>query len=172
MGVSLKDKPFVWKGKTFHPSPGRHWSVIADGLQKLADANRLLAIGSTLRFVNYLDDYPVTPLTNLWSDTQTSGFAADRRYVVQTLMSVIQRCVLMTTDPGDLVLDPTCGSGTTAYVAEQWGRRWITIDTSRIALNIAKTRLMTATFPFYTLYQSEEGERAVVERKGKPGGYE
>src|SRR5206468_4890150 len=106
--------------------------------------------------------------TNLWSDTQTSGFAADRRYVVQTLMSVIQRCVLMTTDPGDLVLDPTCGSGTTAYVAEQWGRRWITIDTSRIALNIAKTRLMTATFPFYTLYDSEGGQKAALE-KGRGG---
>src|SRR5437868_14836650 len=95
----------------------------------------------------------------------------ERRYVVQTAANVISRCILLSTDPGDLVLDATCGSGTTAHVAEQWGRRWITIDTSRIALNIAKTRLMTATFPFYTLYQSEEGERAVIERKGKPGDY-
>jgi adenine-specific DNA-methyltransferase len=110
-----------------------------------------MAIGATLRMVNYLEDYPVTPLTNLWTDTQTSGFANDRVYVVQTLPEVIKRCLLMTTDPGDLVLDPTCGSGTTAYVAEQWGRRWITSDTSRIALNIAKTRLMTATFPWYKL---------------------
>src|SRR2546430_4490401 len=105
-------------------------------------------------------------------DVATGGFVSEKLYTVQTNTRAVQRCILMTTDPGDLGLDPTCGSGTTAYVAEQWGRRWITIDTSRIALNIAKTRLMTATFPFYTLYQSEEGERAVVERKGKPGGYE
>jgi len=151
MGESPKDEPFVWRGVPYPPSKGRHWSVTARGLQRLADTDRLMAIGKTLRMVNYLDDYPVTPLTNLWTDTQTSGFAADRLYVVQTLAQVIQRCVLMTTDPGDLVLDPTCGSGTTAHVAEQWGRRWITSDTSRIALNIAKTRLMTATYPWYRL---------------------
>jgi adenine-specific DNA-methyltransferase len=151
MGESPKDVPFEWLGKIFVPSKGRHWSVTASGLRRLAEENRLLAIGSTLRMVNYLEDYPVTPLTNLWTDTQTSGFAADRVYVVQTLAEVIKRCVLMTTDPGDLVLDPTCGSGTAAHVAEQWGRRWITSDTSRIALNIAKTRLMTATYPWYKL---------------------
>src|SRR5207244_10902769 len=107
----------------------------------------------------------------VWNDVTQAGFVDDKVYVVQTITEVVQRCLLMTTDPGELGLDPTCGSGTTAYVAEQWGRRWITIDTSRIALNIAKTRLMTATFPFYTLYQSEEGERALAERKGKPGDY-
>ena len=151
MGATEKDQPFNWQGRKFHPSNGRHWSVTGEGLQRLADTGRLMAIGNTLRMVNYLQDYPVTPLTNLWSDTQTSGFASARVYVVQTLPEVIKRCILMTTDPGDLVLDPTCGSGTTAHVAEQWGRRWITSDTSRIALNIAKTRLMTATYPWYRL---------------------
>ena len=128
------------------------------GLASLVEKNRLIAIGNTLRYVNYLEDFPVTPVTNIWNDTQTSGFAANRLYVVQTLRTVIERCILMTTDPGDLVLDPTCGSGTTAYVAEQWGRRWITTDTSRIALNIAKTRLMTATFPYYLLHDQETCE--------------
>lgn len=104
MGTSSKDQPFDWKGKRFYPSPGRHWSVSKAGLDALARTDRLLAIGNTLRFVTYLDDYPVTPITNLWGDTQTSGFAHERRYVVQTHPLVIQRCVLMTTDPGDLVL--------------------------------------------------------------------
>lgn len=115
----------------------------------------------------FLDDFPVTPITNNWTDTKWGFDAADKKYVVQTNVKVIQRCILMTTDPGDLVLDPTCGSGTTAYVAEQWGRRWITVDTSRIALNIAKTRLMTATFPYYKL-ADERGKdirRGFVYRK-------
>ena len=126
-----------------------------------------MAIGNTLRMVNYLDDYPVTPYTNLWNDTQTSGFAADRVYVVQTLPAVIQRCMLMTTDPGDLVLDPTCGSGTTAYVAEQWGRRWITCDTSRVALALARTRLMAARYPWYLLADSEDGAKKEAEITGQ-----
>ena len=162
MGSSAKDTPFVWSEKTFYPSPNRHWSVTNVGLEKIAAASRLLAIGNTLRFVNYLEDYPVTPLTNLWTDTQTSGFASDKFYVVQTLPEVIARCVLMTTDPGDLVIDPTCGSGTTAYVSEQWGRRWITIDTSRVPLALARQRLLTATFSWYEL---------VDENRGPAGGF-
>ena len=130
-----------------------------EGLRHLAEVNRLEAYGSTLSFRRYADDFPFFPLSDSWLDTAQGGYSEARRYVVQTSFKVIQRCLLMTTDPGDLVLDPTCGSGTTAYVAEQWGRRWITTDTSRIALNIAKTRLMTATFPFYHLYDSEEGRR-------------
>ncbi len=157
MGASGADRPFRWKGKEYRPSPNRHWSVTAEGLTKLAESDRLLAIGNTLRFINYLSDYPVTPLTNLWTDTQASGFAADRIYVVQTLPAVVARCLLMTTDPGDLILDPTCGSGTTAYVAEQWGRRWITIDTSRVALALTRTRLMAARYPYYLLADSPEG---------------
>jgi adenine-specific DNA-methyltransferase len=144
-----------------------NWKTSESGFQKLLAAGRIVATGSTLRYLRYFDDFRATTLANYWDDTGV----ADKRFVVQTSEKVIARCVLMTSDPGDLVLDPTCGSGTSAYVAEQWGRRWITVDTSRIALNIAKMHLMTATFPFYTLYQSEEGERAVAERKGTPGDY-
>jgi adenine-specific DNA-methyltransferase len=144
-----------------------NWKTSESGFQKLLAAGRIVATGSTLRYLRYFDDFRATTLANYWDDTGV----ADKRFVVQTSEKVIARCVLMTSDPGDLVLDPTCGSGTSAYVAEQWGRRWITVDTSRIALNIAKMHLMMATFPFYTLYQSEEGERAVAERKGTPGDY-
>ena len=157
MGASAIDVPFIWRGATFRPSPNRHWSVTAAGLAKLASENRLMAIGNTLRMVNYLDDYPVTPLTNVWTDTQTSGFAAEKLYVVQTLPTVIERCMLMTTDPGDLVLDPTCGSGTTAVVAESWGRRWITIDTSRVPLALARQRLLTSTYTFHALKEAARG---------------
>jgi adenine-specific DNA-methyltransferase len=158
--------PVKVAGKEYFPPGSRGWTTTQDGMQRLVESNRVVAQGDRLSFVRYFDDFPVFAIANNWTDT---GGATDRVYVVQTAMRVIERCLLMTTDPGDLVLDPTCGSGTTAHVAEQWGRRWITIDTSRIALNIAKTRLMTATFPFYTLYDTEEGDRAVVERKGKPG---
>ena len=144
-----------------------NWKTSESGFQKLLAAGRIVATGSTLRYLRYFDDFRATTLANYWDDTGV----ADKRFVVQTSEKVIARCILMTSDPGDLILDPTSGSGTTAYVAEQWGRRWITIDTSRVALNIAKMRLMMATFPFYTLYQSEEGDRAVTERKGTPGDY-
>lgn len=107
-------------------------------------ADRLIPVGHTLSYVRYMDDFPMFPFTNIWDDTTTAGFADPKLYVVQTNTKVVERCLLMTTDPGDLVLDPTSGSGTMAYVAEQWGRRWIAIDTSRVALSIARTRLMTA----------------------------
>ena len=107
--------------------------------------------------MRYFDDFPVRPQNNVWSDTRTGGFGDDRYYVVQTVEKVVARCILMATDPGDLVLDPTCGSGTTAYVAEQWGRRWITVDTSRVALALARTRLMAARYPWYLLADSREG---------------
>jgi adenine-specific DNA-methyltransferase len=106
-------------------------------MQRLDELDRLLLIGSSLRYVRYLDDFPVYPLNALWGDTGVSGFSDQKLYVVQTNAKVVMRCLLMCTDPGDLVLDPTCGSGTTAYVAEQWGRRWITIDTSRVPLALA-----------------------------------
>jgi adenine-specific DNA-methyltransferase len=161
MGVSPKDQNIHLEGKVYSPSPGRHWTIADPNAQeRLKKANRLIGLGQTLRFVNYLDDYPVTPYTNLWTDTQTSGFSSDRIYVVQTLTTVIERCMLMTTDPGDIVLDPTCGSGTTAFVAEQWGRRWITIDTSRVALALARTRLMSARFKMYTLRDPGAGPRS------------
>ena len=143
---------FNFDGEHFVPPMTRHWTTTKSGMERLKRLNRLIRKGNTLRFIRYWDDYPVDVVGTVWTDTGIGGFVGDRRrYVVQTDSKVVQRCILMTTDPGDLVLDPTCGSGTTAHVAEQWGRRWITTDTSRIALNIAKTRLMTATYPWYKL---------------------
>ncbi len=144
-------------GTTFPPSRGAYWKTNLDGMTKLAQAERLLGVGRTLSFKRYFSDFPVRALTNWWDDTVQSTFATENLYVVQTYTKVIARCMLMTTDPGDLVLDPTCGSGTTAYVAEQWGRRWITIDTSRVALALARQRLMGARFPYYLLADSTQG---------------
>jgi adenine-specific DNA-methyltransferase len=118
----------------------------------------MIFIGNTLRYVRFLNDFRIFPYSNLWTDTTTSGFADPKVYVVQTNTEVIMRCILMCTDPGDLVLDPTCGSGTTAYVAEQWGRRWITIDTSRVALALARARVMGARYPYYILADSKDGQ--------------
>jgi len=151
-------KPFVWKGIEYFPPKGRHWSVMQNGLKNLDRKNRLIVEGKNLCYKRFLEDYPVTEVKNIWMDAGGGALVHEKQYVVQTTVKVIQRCLLMTTDPGDLVLDPTCGSGTTAYVAEQWGRRWITIDTSRIALNIAKQRLMTATYPYYKLYDEQSGD--------------
>ena len=123
----------------------------------------MIFIGKTLRYVRFLDDFNIFPHSNLWTDTTTSGFSDPKVYVVQTNRTVIERCLLMTTDPGDLVLDPTCGAGTTAYVAEQWGRRWITIDTSRVALALARARIMGARYPYYLLADSPEGRRKEAE---------
>ena len=139
---------FAFKGRKFFPPANRTWTTTIDGMHRLVAAGRVHAGDRSLNYIKFLDDFPAYPMGNLWDDVSGSG---DRVYVVQTSQRVIERCILMTTDPGDLVLDPTCGSGTTAHVAEQWGRRWITSDTSRIALNIAKTRLMTATYPWYRL---------------------
>ena len=149
-GESSNPQPFNFNGKDFYPGKGNHWKTNVNGLEKLAKIGRLEAREEKPWFKKYHKDFPVKRLTNVWDDT--SGKSNDVLYVVQTQDVVIERCMLMTTDPGDLVIDPTCGSGTTAFVSEQWGRRWITIDTSRIALNIAKQRLMTATFPYYKMY--------------------
>jgi adenine-specific DNA-methyltransferase len=156
-GPSQRDRPLLWREAEFKPSSNSHWKTHSEGLQRLSKADRFVSQGKTLRFINYLADYDVTPLLNIWTDTQTSGFGADRVYIVQTLPKVIERCILMATDPGDLVVDPTCGSGTTAYVAEQWGRRWITMDTSRVALALARARLMSARYSWYLLADSREG---------------
>ena len=145
---------FEFNGEICSPSRGRSWKTNRDGIQTLIDKKRLIKLGDSPEYVLYYDDFPVTALTNIWNDTQG---ATDKKYVVQTSEKVIQRCMLMTTDPGDLVLDITCGSGTTAYVAEQWGRRWITCDTSRVAITLAKQRLMTATFDYYKLAHTEQG---------------
>ncbi|MGE9296007.1 MAG: site-specific DNA-methyltransferase [Puniceicoccales bacterium] len=167
-GPSERDRPLSWRGSKYSPSSNSHWKTHGDGLQRLSKADRLLAQGKTLRFVNYLKDYNVTPIINIWTDTQTSGFGSDRLYIVQTLPLVVQRCILMATDPGDLVLDPTCGSGTAATVAEHWGRRWITIDTSRVALALARARVMGARYPYYLLTDSDEGRMKEAELTGKP----
>ena len=145
--------PINIEGKGYHPRKGE-WKTHKDGMLRLQLAGRIALAGETPCYVRYIDDFPAFSITNLWDDTGVAGFASDKKYVVESSTKIIERCLLMTTDPGDLVLDPTCGSGTTAYVAEQWGRRWITIDTSRVALALARTRLMAARFPYYYLADS------------------
>ena len=160
------DFPVEFEGRTFHPARG-YWKTGEPGFALLRAAGRLEAAGRTLRYIRYIDDFPVFPINNLWSDTSVAGFASDKVYVVETLAKIIERSILMFSDPGDLVLDPTCGSGTTAYVAEQWGRRWITIDTSRVALALARARVMGARYPYYLLTDSPAGQRKEAEITGK-----
>jgi adenine-specific DNA-methyltransferase len=149
---------FQFSGKSWRPPVGSHWKTTVPGLEVLKLKNRLDIKGNSLRYVRYFDDFPVLNLADIWTDVAFGGFVSeDKLYVVQTAPRVIQRCLLMTTDPGDLVLDPTCGSGTTAYVAEQWGRRWLTIDTSRVPLALARQRLLTATFTWYELKDDSRG---------------
>lgn len=148
---------FAFEGRRFNPGPNLHWKTGLDGLRRLAERGRLFAAKNSLRFVKLPTDFPFSPFKNLWAGTTGGSFLEDKLYVVQTSAKVVQRCILMTTDPGDLVLDPTCGSGTTAYVAEQWGRRWITIDTSRVPLALARQRLLTAAYPWYELKDDARG---------------
>ncbi len=152
-------------GATYFPTAGRSWSTNPEGMKRLLAADRVAQAGRTLNYVRFVADNPVNPVSNLWADT-ASGSGMNKVYVVQTSSKVIERCVLMSTDPGDLVLDPTCGSGTTAYVAEQWGRRWITIDTSRVALALARARIMGARYPYYLLADSPEGQQKEAEIVG------
>lgn len=155
-GASPEKQPFEFGDKIFNPAKDRHWTAnYPIGMERIRKANRIGLAENSIQYIRYYDDFPYKEINNLWQDTGTGSFLDPKVYVCQTSVKVIQRCILMTTDPGDLVFDPTCGSGTTAYVAEQWGRRWITIDTSRIALNIAKKRLTTALFPYYELYDEE-----------------
>ena len=148
--------PISYNGKQYTPTAGRSWATNKKGIKNLMLEGRIAQTGTTLSYIRFADDFPVNPISNFWDDT-ASGSGMGKTYVVQTNPKVIQRCILMTTDPGDLVLDPTCGSGTTAYVAEQWGRRWITCDTSRVAITLAKQRLMTAVFDYYKLENPHEG---------------
>jgi adenine-specific DNA-methyltransferase len=145
--------PVQYQGQPFGPSGG-YWKTGESGFRRLLMADRIKKGGRTLRYQRFLEDFAAYQITNIWTDTAGSP---DKTYVVQTSPAVLERCILMATDPGDLVLDPTCGSGTTAYVAEQWGRRWITIDTSRVALALARTRLMAARYPWYLLADSRGG---------------
>ncbi|MEW6666232.1 MAG: site-specific DNA-methyltransferase [Thermodesulfobacteriota bacterium] len=167
--------PFEYKGKTYHPGKNRQWTVDPQkDLPRLAEMGYLIEEGTTLAYKLYLKDNPLLEVNNLWTDTAFGTMPRDQLYVVQTAIKVIQRCILMTTDPGDLVLDPTCGSGTTAYVAEQWGRRWITTDVSRVPLALARQRLLTATFDYYELRDEAMGPAGgfVYKRKQNKKGEE
>ena len=147
--------PVVFLGREIVPKVG-YWKTGGDGFRRLMAANRVDLGGNTLNYVRYLEDFPAFSINNVWTDL-SSSVGSDKIYVVQTSQKIVERCMLMTTDPGDLVLDPTCGSGTTAYVAEKWGRRWLTCDTSRVAITLAKQRLMTSSFDYFELRYPHEG---------------
>ena len=157
-GVSTtgRSEPYEWNGRVFHCGKDRHWAISSKGRDRLAELDRLEALEGqdSLRWKRYADEVPGRPINNIWAAPMSP---TDKRYVVETATKAIQRCILMTTDPGDLVFDPTCGAGTTAYVAEQWGRRWITCDTSRVAIAIARQRLMTVNYDYYELAHPQEG---------------
>ena len=154
---------YAYEGRDYEPLRGYFWRTTKDGFDRLNKAARLCVVGNYIRYRMYRDDYPIVRITNYWDDVRAGGFGDAKIFVVQTTTDVVQRCILMATDPGDLVLDPTCGSGTTAYVAEQWGRRWITIDTSRVALALARARIMGARYPYYLLADSKEGQQKEAE---------
>jgi len=156
-GQSSSDQTFVFRGEAYRPKATSHWKTSPFGLGRLARVGRVDQASTTIRYKRYLNDFPVIPVDDRWESMQ---IGKELVYVVQTAERVIERCVLMTTDPGDLVLDPTCGSGTTAFVAEKWGRRWITCDTSRVAVTLAKQRLMTASYDYYDLKYPHEGLKA------------
>jgi adenine-specific DNA-methyltransferase len=148
------------EGRTFTPTMQSRWKTNENGMRRLNYSARLIPQQNALRYLRRIEDFSAFSINNIWSDT---GGATDKRYVVETSPRIVERCILMTTDPGDLVLDPTCGSGTTAVVAEQWGRRWITIDTSRVAIALARSRLMGARYLYYFLVDSPEGQRKEAE---------
>lgn len=167
-GAASSPQPFTLDGKTYQPAANAHWKANYPlGMERLAIAKRFITSGTTLRYLRYADDFPYQPLSNLWTDTMVFGYDSGKRYAVQTNTKVIERCLLLTTDPGDIVFDPTCGSGTTAVVAEQWARRWITCDTSRVALALTRTRLMSARFPYYLLSDSYQGKQKEEELLGQ-----
>lgn len=164
-------REFEFEGKAFKPGKGT-FKTDKNGLEVLAAKGRLKPVGNTLMYKRYLEDFPVAPVSNIWSDTKHTGYSEEKLYAVQTASKIVQRCMQMTTDPGDLVLDPTCGSGTTAVVAESWGRRWITIDTSRVPLALARQRLLTATFKYWDLKEPHRGPAGgfvYKEKKNKKG---
>ena len=163
-GESGEDTPLTIEGKTCYPPNNTNWKAnYPIGMRRLSRTSRLWSDGNTDFYKRYFHGYSVKPLNAIWLDTGVSCFSFQKFYVIQTLPEVGQRCILMTSDPGDLVLDPTCGSGTTATVAEQWGRRWITIDTSRVALALARARIMGARYPYYLLADNPEGKKREAE---------
>ena len=151
---------FQLEGKDYSPITGRSWRTHELGMTRLKKGNRVMVMGSNPQYRQFYADFPVMQLQNIWNDTAAGDL---KIYVVQTLTKIVERCILMSTDPGDLVLDPTCGSGTTAFAAEQWGRRWITIDTSRVSLALARARIMGARYPYYLLADSPEGQKKEAE---------
>jgi adenine-specific DNA-methyltransferase len=158
---------FDFEGETFNPTTGKSWKTNREGMSRLSSAQRLFVLGQKLYYKLFYGDYPVLELANLWNDT-AGGFTDLKRYVVETNPVVVRRCLLMATDPGDLVLDPTCGSGTTAFVAEQWGRRWITIDTSRVAVALARQRLLTGRFDYFALHDVDIGVSGGIRSRTVP----
>lgn len=158
-GSSAEPQPFTFRGKERRPPINSHWKTTIDGLARVAKADRMLETKNSIRYKARLADFEISIRHNIWTDTITGSFTENKVYVVQTAPKVVERCLLMTTDPGDLALDPTCGSGTTAFVAEQWGRRWITIDTSRVSMTLARTRIMAGRYPYYILSDSIEGQK-------------
>ncbi|MDC7266788.1 MULTISPECIES: site-specific DNA-methyltransferase [unclassified Shinella] len=174
-GSASEPQPFEYEGKTYLPGGNSHWKAnYPDGMNRLATAGRIHVAKNSIRYRRFSDDFPFQQIGNIWTDTITGNFTDDKVYVVQTGFKVIERCVHMTTDPGDLVLDITCGSGTTAVVAEQWGRRWITVDTSRVPIALARQRLLTSTFPWYRLKEPSKGPAGgfIYERKRNKKGEE
>jgi adenine-specific DNA-methyltransferase len=156
-GAAADSQPFEFDGQTYYPPANSHWKTTLDGMRRLAEKRRIEISGRSLAYVRFWDDFPVAPIANVWLDTGTGSFTEPKVYAVQTGTKVVLRCIAMATEPGDLVLDPMCGSGTTAYCAERLGRRWITCDTSRVAVSIARERLLTATFPYYELLDAARG---------------
>jgi len=162
-GSSQDQTPINWRGKDYPLPANSHWKTTRTGIEKLIKADRIVQFGNRIEYKMFLDDFGQTAIDNFWMSGGERGFTGQKIYVVQTATDVIERCILMTTDPGDLVLDPTCGSGTTATVSEQWGRRWITMDTSRVALALARARIMGARYPYYLLADSREGQQKEAE---------
>ena len=157
-GASRSPQPFEFKGRVYEPGANSHWKAYyPDGLERLAEAGRIQATDNSLHYRRFASDFPFKERANFWTDTSTGGFTDEKLYVVQTNIKVVERCLHMTSDPGDLVFDPTCGSGTTAWCAEKWGRRWITCDTSRVPIALARQRLLTSAFEFYSLSEPERG---------------
>ena len=172
-GAARKPQPFRFEGKVYKPGANSHWKPnYPDGLERLAEAERIHVAANSIQYRRFATDFPYKERGNLWTDTLTGSFTEEKLYVVQTNPKVVERCLLMTSDPGDLVFDPTCGSGTTAWCAEKWGRRWITCDTSRVPLALARQRLLTATFDYHRLNDADRGPAGGFEycrRQNKKG---
>ncbi len=174
-GAASEPQPFEHEGKTYKPGANSHWKAnYPDGMEKLAKAGRIHVAKNSIQYRRFSDDFPFEQIGNIWTDTITGSFTEKKSYVVQTSTKVIERCIHMTTEPGDIVMDITCGSGTTAVVSEEWGRRWITVDTSRVPIALARQRLLTRAFPWYRLKEPSKGPAGgfVYERKRNKKGEE